>query len=100
MGKAPEKEAILGKAEAEVQEGAEPHDIPEPPDQADLKWSTHSLVFCYTKSKGDDSDLEAPTTHRPRAESLLWQHPDQGSSPHGLWSCSKLASGCRHLRTR
>lgn len=49
MGKAPEKEAILGKAEAEVEEGAEPHGIPEPPDQADLKVVHPLLGFLFHK---------------------------------------------------
>lgn len=49
MGKAPEKEAIPGKAEAEVKEGAEPHDISEPPDQAHLKVAHPLLGFLLYK---------------------------------------------------
>lgn len=80
MGKAPEKEAIPGQAEADVKGGLSLMISLSHQNRQTRRWHPLSLACRYTKHKGDGSDLEAPTTLRPQAESLLSaRHPNFGS---------------------
>lgn len=80
MEKAPEKEAIPGRAEAEVKGGLSLRTSLSRQNRQTSRWLPYSLAFRYTKRKGDGSDLEAPTTLRPQAESLLSaRHANFGS---------------------